>query len=269
MSLLAIASAKASPGVTTLGLGLALAWPAHRDVVLAELDPAGGDVAAWFALPAEPGLAGLAAASRRGLGAATLLEHCQRLPGGLPVLVGPPGADQARRAVAMVATALGKGLGGPDSIDVIADCGRLDSESPAIELVREASIVLLVSRPDVASLSHVAALAAAIRHREEDRVDLVLVGDGPYPPAEVSHAVGAEVVAVLPHDPDGAIALGGRGVGTRAARRLPLLRATADLAEAVGRRLRSHTSATPDASWPVSSTREAVGSNGSGPRVAR
>ena len=42
--LIALCSAKGAPGVTTSGLALALSWP--RPVVLAELDPAGGDVLA-------------------------------------------------------------------------------------------------------------------------------------------------------------------------------------------------------------------------------
>ena len=42
--LIALCSAKGAPGVTTSGLALTLSWP--RGVVLAELDPAGGDVLA-------------------------------------------------------------------------------------------------------------------------------------------------------------------------------------------------------------------------------
>ena len=267
MSLLVLASAKGSPGVTTLGLGLAWAWPGHRQVVLAELDAAGGDIAARFALGAEPGVASLAAASRRGVDTPAVLEHCQHLSGRLPVLVGPPGADQARRAVAMIVPALVKAMVGRDSFDVIADCGRLGAEASAVELAREASLVLLLSRPDVASLSHVASLAAALGPPDEGAVGLVLVGDGPYPRAEVSHAIGVEVVAVLPHDPDGAIALGG-GAGTRAARRLPLLRAIADLPQALAARLPSGTGTPSTASWPPSSTSEPVPSNGARRKVA-
>jgi len=269
VSLLAVASAKGSPGVTTVALGLGQAWPAHRQLVVCELDPAGGDVAAWFATAAEPGLSTLAAAARRGLSAETLVDHCQRLPGGLRVLVGPPGADQARRAAAMVAPALGSATGASNSLDVIADCGRLDAESPAFELARTSSLVLLVSRPDVASLSHASAFATALGLGKEDGIGLVLVGHGPYPPAEVSEAVGAEVVALLPHDPEGATALAGGGVGTRAARRLPLLRATADLAEALADRLPSHTWTPPSDSWPASAAPGPIAGNGSGRRVAR
>ena len=44
--LIAMTSAKGAPGVTTAALALALSWP--RRTVLAELDPAGGDVLAGY-----------------------------------------------------------------------------------------------------------------------------------------------------------------------------------------------------------------------------
>ena len=53
MSLIVLVSPGGSPGVTTTGLALALAWP--RKVVLAECDPAGGAVLAglWRGQPPE------------------------------------------------------------------------------------------------------------------------------------------------------------------------------------------------------------------------
>ena len=42
MALIAIAADKGAPGVTTACLALSLVWP--RPVLLAECDPAGGDV---------------------------------------------------------------------------------------------------------------------------------------------------------------------------------------------------------------------------------
>jgi hypothetical protein len=65
--LLALCSAKGSPGVTVSGLALTLTWPAP--VLLAECDPAGGDLAAGF-LREVPlvghGLGPLGASLRRG-----------------------------------------------------------------------------------------------------------------------------------------------------------------------------------------------------------
>ena len=67
MALVALASAKGSPGVTTASLVFGALWP--RQVLLAECDPAGGDVAIRMTAPAgaplgsDRGLVSLAAAS--------------------------------------------------------------------------------------------------------------------------------------------------------------------------------------------------------------
>ena len=44
MSVFAFGSARHSPGVTTSLLALAAAWPADRQVLVIEADPAGGDL---------------------------------------------------------------------------------------------------------------------------------------------------------------------------------------------------------------------------------
>src|SRR4051812_43116182 len=66
--MIALTSAKGSPGVTSTALALATAWP--RPVVVAECDPSGGDVVAGL-LRAEQnpvgGLLQLALAARRAL----------------------------------------------------------------------------------------------------------------------------------------------------------------------------------------------------------
>ncbi|HEV8165498.1 MAG TPA: hypothetical protein VGR74_13810, partial [Actinomycetota bacterium] len=80
MSLLALAAAKASPGVTTTAVALAATWPAERGVLLVEADPGGGDLAAWFGLAVEPGLVSLAAARRST--PPSVQGHTQPLPGG-------------------------------------------------------------------------------------------------------------------------------------------------------------------------------------------
>src|ERR687897_357205 len=109
MGYVAFASAKASPGVTTTIAALAATWPAERDLVVAELDPAGGDLVVRFDLAAEPGLVSLAAAGRRQLDRSTFVDHTQPLPfvagdegpsGSRRVLVGPVAADQAGAALA-------------------------------------------------------------------------------------------------------------------------------------------------------------------------
>lgn len=263
MSVLALASAKGSPGVTTAALALAVGWPADRQAVVVELDPAGGDVGAWLGLPAAPGLGTLAAAGRRGLDWTRALDHCQRLTGGAAVLVGPPGADQARHAVAMVAADLEQRPDMTGEPDLLVDCGRLDPESPANGAISGADLVVLVSRPEVAALGHLAGLVA--RLGSSCVVQIAMVGRGPYPPGEVSAAIGAGVLGILAHDPEGATLLRDGGHGSRL-RRSPLLRSAADLAAAVTAHLQP---STPPAVAPGAALHHSVDGNGLVPKVSR
>lgn len=254
MSLVAVAATKAAPGVTTSALAMAAVWPTDRQVLLVEADPGGGDLAARFGLAAQPGLVSLAAAARRQVDSALVGEHAQRLPGGLGVLVGPPGAEQAAAALGMLAPPVLAGLDGLDGVDVVADLGRLDPGSPALGLARVASLLLVVVRPRLDELQHLAHRVAALRH-ECRALGVVLVGDGPYPAEEIAGALGVEVLAWLPADPRGASLLGGAGASAGALRRTPLLRAAHGLAEAVGSRL-------PDSAAEVSALANAAGPGG-------
>src|SRR5262245_25103143 len=92
MALIAVAADKGSPGVTTSSVALAAVWP--RPVLLAECDPAGGDLiyrlpaASGGQLDVRRGLLSLAVAARRGLQPQQVWEHTQKLHGGLDVLAG-------------------------------------------------------------------------------------------------------------------------------------------------------------------------------------
>ena len=87
MALIAVAADKGAPGVTTTAISLAAVWP--RRVVLAELDPFGGDVAyrlrgpRGVPLSPETGVLSLALAVRRGAAPEAIFEHVQQLDGGL------------------------------------------------------------------------------------------------------------------------------------------------------------------------------------------
>jgi MinD-like ATPase involved in chromosome partitioning or flagellar assembly len=235
MSLAAFAAAKAAPGVTTSAVAVAAVWPAGRRVLLAECDPGGGDLAARFGLPAQPGLVSLAAAARREIDAALMAVHAQALPGGLRVLSGPPGADQAVAALGMLAPAVVSSLDDLQGMDVVADLGRLDPASPALPLARAASLLVLVVRPRLDELQHLAYRVAALREQCRN-LGLVMVGAGPYPAEEIAAALGVEVLGSLPADQRGAGLLGGEALSTAGLRRAPLVRAARQLtATIVGR----------------------------------
>ncbi|HEU0089853.1 MAG TPA: chromosome partitioning protein [Pseudonocardiaceae bacterium] len=213
--LIGLCSIKGSPGVTTTAVALAARWPqVLAEPVLLEADPAGGDLGVRFGLPGTPGLGSLAAAARRTSDLGLFVEHCQVLPGGLRVVVGPLAAAQARAAVDMLAS---RGLGvlraaaaALGSV-VLVDAGRVDRSSPAVPLLRGASAVLVMVRSRVEDLAHVATLLAAVPTWTRCP-GLVLVGSG-YPRAEVERELGVPVMATLPDDPRGAGVLCGRPGG--------------------------------------------------------
>ena len=217
-----------SCGVTTLALALAATWPKERRVLLVEADPAGGTLAAASGWPPEPSLVSLAAAGRRALDPDLVWEHCQELPGGAAVLAGPASADQARSALGMLA-GLSSHLGMLDA-DVLVDCGRLDAPASGAGVFEGADRVLLGARPRLADL-HALATWQEANPFDSGRVALVLVGDGPYPDAEIAEALGIEVLARLPWDPEAAGALVSVPASAREVRLAPLVRATRSMAD--------------------------------------
>ena len=219
-------------GVTTAVLAVAAAWPVEREVVVLELDPAGGDLAVRFGLPTEPGLVSLAAAARRDLSPETLREHVQRLPGGLPVIVAPTSAEQAQAALRVLAERLELVLRIDSGIDVLADCGRLGPPSPADAVARRAALTVLVARPTASEVAHLRARVDVLRSAQ-CRVGLLLIGDRPYGPDEVSAVLGVPVIGVLADDAQGARLLGGRASGPRALRRSLLMTSAAGVAARV------------------------------------
>ncbi|WP_051713087.1 hypothetical protein [Spirillospora albida] len=176
MALIALAADKGAPGVTTAAVALGAVWP--RPVIVAECDQAGGDLV--YRLPAAApegagdggllnpsrGLLSLAATARRGLRPEQIAEHCQRLVGGLDVLVGITNAEQAQ-AMTWLWSPLGRAFAGLAPVDVIVDCGRLGAGTPLLDLLREADLVVLLTRATLEQVAHlrerVAALTAELR----------------------------------------------------------------------------------------------------------
>lgn len=236
MSVVALGAVR-SAGVTTTATGLAMLWPGSGRRLVVEADPAGGTLAAAAALAAEPGLVSLAAAARRQPGPELVFAHAQPLADGTAVVAGPPGAEQARSALAMLAP-LFAGLAGLDA-EVLVDCGRLDPAAPP-GLFDAADIPLLVCRPQLADLNAVAAFLAG---RPDAARTVVLVGPGPYPAAEIAETLGVEVLGHLPWDPEAVALLATTPPSSRRLTRSPLVRALRSLAEALAARL-------PEASTP-------------------
>ena len=184
--LIAVAADKGAPGVTTTALALAAVWP--RPVLLAECDPAGGDLV--YRLPGEGGgrldprrgLLSLAVAARRDLQPTQLWTHAQKLRGGLDVLLGVTSAEQGAGLEPLWGP-VGSALAGLPQADVIADCGRLGPDGAYYDLLAHAAAVVLVTRPSLGEVvrlrDRAAAVALAVRQRsgQDARVGVLVVAD--------------------------------------------------------------------------------------------
>lgn len=253
MTLIALAADKGSPGVTTSAVALAAVWP--RRALFAECDPHGGDLV--YRMPADHGgpldpnrgLVSLAVEARRGLDPGLLPQHTQRLRGGLEILVGLGNADQARGMTGlwpMLGRALDRFGELPGGADVIADCGRIGPDSPTVDLLGQAGLVLLIARAEAEQIAHVRdranSLSARLHASQTSAVSLARPPIGIVlivPPGRARETVkqvgdllaattgGAEVVGIIADDEPGAAALNGRARGrvdkalvTRTAREL-------------------------------------------------
>jgi hypothetical protein len=230
MSLIALVSAKGSPGVSTAALAFTLTWPGQ--MLLAECDPAGGDILAGYLanyeLPVDRGVLPLVTSVIRGHGE-------QELPGQLIDLDSPrqqrmllPGINDPAQAPSLSPgwDRLGEFFSaiGPT---VLADCGRLTAPHAPISLMARADFVLLVVNPKSVRTISPAVPAIARLRREvpgtegaESKLGLLLVGDG-VAPRDIMKHLQVPIVAKLTWDASTASALGGDGKGRT---RGPLMR---------------------------------------------
>jgi len=249
--LIAICSAKGSPGVSVAALALASVWPSP--VVLAECDPAGADLRTGYLRgevdTAGRGLARLAAAARRPdpVDLRPVLEeqlYALHPDGGLLWLPGVEEPGQASLAAAswgrLGATFAALESAGPAGYDVLADCGRLAAPAPVGSLLTAADLVLLAVRPTVSSVAAAVAWLPQLRRHvpEQRRLQLLQLGAGPFRGAEVDAALDLRTAAVLPDDPAAAAALAGAAPPSRGLARAPLMRAADAAARALVQRVR-------------------------------
>lgn len=238
MALIAVASAKGAPGVTTLAVALAALAP--RRAVLADLDPAGGDIVLRYPAPdgspldPDRGLLSLGADVRRDA-AAPFPPHVQLVSGGLEVLVGASSPEQMT-ALGPVWPALGRILHDAPERDVVADCGRVSTGSPTLPVLQAADLVLFLARDSVEQLAHLrdrlqtlgpllghsARLAVAIVAPEKSRAT---VGDTQR--LLDSSGLHVPVLGVVADDPKGARLL--QGVSAGSAGRSTLVRSVRSL----------------------------------------
>lgn len=242
MAIIALVSAKGSPGVSTAALACTLTWAGRT--ILAECDPAGGDILAGYLatlnIPGDHGLLQIAKADLHQQlntvfwGQLIDLDspHRRRL-----VL---PGLADLAQAAALRATWPRLATFFIDleraGYDVIADCGRISLDSPWPVLENAASVLLVLRPTNLRAIVPASPALALLRRRLGHTADagalgLLLVGDdGDYSHRELEHRLRAPVVARLPDDRRTADALCGAGPfrGSRT-----LLRHAASIEDAV------------------------------------
>ena len=146
MALLAIASAKGSPGATTSAMLFAALWP--RPSILIECDPSGGDVALRMPgadgepLDSQSGLLKLVAAGRKSLYPDLVGQHAEQIVGGLDVLTGMTTPEQATGLGRW--DQLGSLFAELPGVDAVADLGRIGAETPQNALLTSANAVVMV-----------------------------------------------------------------------------------------------------------------------------
>lgn len=231
MALVCFVSQKGSPGTTLTALAVAAGWPGdgERKRLFVEADPFGGVLALRYQLGHEPGLMTLAAALRGGIGVDDVWAHAQELPGGLAAIIGPDRPDQANAVLAATGDRLGAWLADLDGVDVIADVGRVATNSHASDLLEHADLVLMVARPNVEQLQPAAQRMQTLGIAAE-KLRWILIGERPHNRDEVEATFGIAVAGVVADDPRGARALEQGSTPTRL-RRTAIVRTATALAD--------------------------------------
>jgi MinD-like ATPase involved in chromosome partitioning or flagellar assembly len=250
MTLVALVSAKGAPGVTTLAVALAALTPG---AVVADLDSDGGDLALRYRredgnpLDLDQGLLSLAATLRRDPNdyspSGPIDRHLQITGGGLEVLLGVKGPDQAIGLGPPLWSSLARALA-ESGRTIFADCGRIGPASPVLPVLAAADAVIIVARAELEELSHLRErlrfLTATLptQYSGQSQVGVVLVATerdraaGPRTEQLLrSSRVAVPVLGTITDDPRGAERL--RGLAGGRAGRTMLVRSVRSLLPAV------------------------------------
>src|SRR5699024_9018881 len=155
--LVAVCSAKGSPGVTTTAAAVAASWPAGA--VLVEADEAGSDLAVWARtsrgqpLAQTPTVATLADAARQSTADPALVRRYGQPVGDRLTVVPAVAGPETAAGIAALWQPLAVALAHADT-DVIVDLGRLHPTSAVVPIARAAHVLVVVARAETSSILH-------------------------------------------------------------------------------------------------------------------
>lgn len=235
MTVVTMLSLTGSPGVTTLACLVASTWDSAESVAVVECDPSGGDLAARFQLTSAVGWPSLASAVRRSGTGVGLDAHLQRLPGGLPVVVGAghggPVAHDGPEAQVVRA-----GLGA-DGVAIV-DLGRvIEVTDPIDGWLSAGDYAVLVAGGDAAAAVRVWARAPELLERTAGRLGVVVVGGTACSCHELADFCGLDALGDVPRDAVAAAVASGAASGARRLERSRLLASARHLGASVARRI--------------------------------
>lgn len=234
MTTVAVCSGKGSPGTTFVAIDLSAALArSGQPVLLLDLDPAGGDVAAYLGLDPRRGLFPLLRMNAGVPDGSAIAREAEEVAGIL-AMAGFPEAFSA--APPEVLASVIESAGTADRW-VVADVGRVDEASATV--ARGVDLCIVVARPDLVS---VLGAERALRHLERGGVDRtrivsVLCGADRRRPADVAEVAEALRVPLLGTVPWNRRAARKEMTSQRPAEKGPLARAFALLTASMRERL--------------------------------
>lgn len=216
MAILVLTSTGGAPGVTTLGVGLALTWP--RPVLLADCDPGAHQsvLAGYLAGQASHGKGLLRVAEahrdRRPLREVVIDQSIPLTGDGSEGCLFLPGFTKAGSAAhfGLVWDDLAETFDrlGDVDFDVIVDAGRVGADGLPPQLLERSALTAVVLRSTLRGVMsarvHLPVLHddASALGGERGKLGLVLVGEGqPYGRTEITKALGTPVVTSVAADP--------------------------------------------------------------------
>jgi MinD-like ATPase involved in chromosome partitioning or flagellar assembly len=237
VSLVALASAKGAPGVTSLALLLATSFM-QRPVILVEADEAGSALAARFRLDPDAGISTL---YRRPFDSAALTNAVQSIDLGgsiAPVQVVTSVSSEGRRErLAEYWAEFARFAANDDECLYIVDCGRIATDSPVRTVLQSATAGIVVTKPNVEDVYHAEMLAQ--RLSGAGNLHAVVVGAGAYRVSDVAEVLSVPVLAGLPEDGKAAAVLSGLDAAGEKFSKLPMVKAVSKLTTAIDAQLAS------------------------------